>query len=509
MSVIKNDLVLFRGKKDSYLICDFGSNVIESYQKSLDYLSCQPWNTDISVILGFCPPSDTPVEDYYMQIGTILRHSEYKHILCYGKDIENHDYAFPKTALLYNQMTDMLDDLSKFDFEKESVLIKAPKELLPQDIVSQLQRRVHDTVFQINLNAISHNLNYFRSKLKSTTKTMCMVKAKSYGLGDVEIATTLQNEGVDYLGVAYVDEGVNLRSWGIHLPIIVMNPEHSSINTLIKYRLEPEIYSMRVLKQFVDELKNFSFPEPYPIHIKMDTGMHRLGFSSLQLPELIDYIKDEPSIRVASTFSHLVAAEDPREDDFTKLQLARFDDMANTLVGGIGYHVIRHILNTAGIARFNQYQHDMVRLGIGLYGYSSFYEEQKQLKNCATLRTVISQIRTLESGETISYNRRFRVQNTAKIATLPIGYADGINRLWGNGKGYVVINGQKATIVGTICMDMMMVDITGIDCNEGDEVTLIGRDPSAADIAEAIGTIPYEILTNVSDRVKRIYTIRI
>ena len=509
MSIIKNDLVLFRGKKDSYLICDYGSSAISSYQKSLDFLSSQPWNADISVVLGFAPSEDMPAEDYYKEIGTLLRHNEYKHIICYGADIESHAYAFPKMSLLYNDINDMLDDLSKFDLEKESVLIKAPKELNPESIVALLQRRVHDTVFQINLNSISHNLNFFRQKLKPTTKTMCMVKAKSYGLGDVEIATTLQNEGVDYLGVAYVDEGVNLRSWGIHLPIIVMNPEHSSINTLIKYRLEPEIYSMRVLQQFVEELKNFSFPEPYPIHIKMDTGMHRLGFSSSELPALIDYIKAEPSIRVTSTFSHLVAAEDPREDDFTKLQLARFDDMSNTLIGGIGYHVIRHILNTAGIARFNQYQHDMVRLGIGLYGYSSFYEEQRQLKNCATLRTVISQIRSLESGETVSYNRRYRVQNTSRIATLPIGYADGINRLWGNGKGYVSIGGKRATIIGSICMDMMMVDVTGIDCHEGDEVILIGQDPSAADIAEAIGTISYEILTNVSDRVKRIYTIRI
>ncbi|MBQ2421728.1 MAG: alanine racemase, partial [Flavobacteriales bacterium] len=319
----------------------------------------------------------------------------------------------------------------------------------------------------------------------------------------------LQRAGVDYLGVAYVDEGVNLRQWGIDTPIIVMNPEDSSITSLIKYRLEPEIYSMRVLRKFSDELEKYNFTQPYPVHIKMDTGMHRLGFSHAQLPELIDFLREHPHIKVGSTFSHLAAAEDPREDEFTRSQLARFEDMANTLIGGVGYHITRHILNTSGIIRYADKQYEMVRMGLGLYGYIPFYEIQRNLKCCATLRTVISQIRTLDAGETVSYNRRYRVQNTSRIATLPIGYADGISRLWGNGRGYVTINGQKATIVGSICMDMMMVDVTGIECNEGDTAVLIGRDPSADVIAEEIGTIPYEVLIRVSDRVKRIYTLRI
>ena len=509
MPIIRNDLVLFSGKKDTYLICDEGSGEIESYRKSLDYLSSQVWNKDCSVILGFDVEGESSCQSYYEQIGAILRRMTLKHVFCYGEEIEKYAYAFPKGAVLYNSKSDMIDDLSKFDFEKESMLIKAPAVMGIQDIISFLQRRVHDTVYEINLNAIEHNLSYLRSRIEPTTRVMCMVKAKSYGMGDVEIATTLQRAGVDYLGVAYVDEGVNLRQWGIDTPIIVMNPEDSSITSLIKYRLEPEIYSMRVLRKFSDELEKYNFTQPYPVHIKMDTGMHRLGFSYAQLPELIDFLREHPHIKVGSTFSHLAAAEDPREDEFTRSQLARFEDMANTLIGGVGYHITRHILNTSGIIRYADKQYEMVRMGLGLYGYIPFYEIQRNLRCCATLRTVISQIRTLDAGETVSYNRRYRVQNTSRIATLPIGYADGISRLWGNGRGYVTINGQKATIVGSICMDMMMVDVTGIECNEGDTAVLIGRDPSADVIAAETGTIPYEVLIRVSDRVKRIYTLRI
>ena len=459
--------------------------------------------------MGFDVEGESSCQSYYEQIGAILRRMTLKHVFCYGEEIEKYAYAFPKGAVLYNSKSDMIDDLSKFDFEKESMLIKAPAVMGIQDIISFLQRRVHDTVYEINLNAIEHNLSYLRSRIEPTTRVMCMVKAKSYGMGDVEIATTLQRAGVDYLGVAYVDEGVNLRQWGIDTPIIVMNPEDSSITSLIKYRLEPEIYSMRVLRKFSDELEKYNFTQPYPVHIKMDTGMHRLGFSYAQLPELIDFLREHPHIKVGSTFSHLAAAEDPREDEFTRSQLARFEDMANTLIGGVGYHITRHILNTSGIIRYADKQYEMVRMGLGLYGYIPFYEIQRNLRCCATLRTVISQIRTLDAGETVSYNRRYRVQNTSRIATLPIGYADGISRLWGNGRGYVTINGQKATIVGSICMDMMMVDVTGIECNEGDTAVLIGRDPSADVIAAETGTIPYEVLIRVSDRVKRIYTLRI
>ena len=509
MPIIRNDLTLFSGKKDTYLICDEGSGEVESYRKSLDYLSHQVWNKDYSVILGFDVKGMDNVQDYYEQMGAMLRRMTLKHVFCYGEQIETYAYAFPKGAVLYNQKQDMIDDLSKFDFEKESMLIKAPATMGIKDVISFLQRRVHDTVYEINLNAIEHNLSYLRSRLEPSTRVMCMVKAKSYGMGDVEIATLLQKSGVDYLGVAYVDEGVNLRQWGINIPIIVMNPEDSSLTSLIKYRLEPEIYSMRVLRKFAAELEKYNFSQPYPIHIKMDTGMHRLGFSISQLDELIDFLRLHPQLRVSTTFSHLAAAEDPREDEFTRSQLARFEDMANTLMGGIGYHVIRHILNTSGIIRYEDKQYEMVRMGLGIYGYVPFYEIQRNLRCCATLRTVISQIRTLDAGETVSYNRRYRVQNTSRIATLPIGYADGISRLWGNGRGYVTINGQKATIVGSICMDMMMVDVTGIDCSEGDTVVLIGRDPSADVIAQEIGTIPYEVLIRVSDRVKRIYTLRI
>lgn len=451
-------------------------------------------------------PEGLPAEEYYREIGLILRRTELKHVLCFGKGVEEHRYAFPKMSLLYDDIADALADLTKFDFTDETILINTVRQDDMDSIVALMQQRVHDTVMHVDLDAIAHNLDYLRSRMSPGVKTMCMVKAKSYGLGDVEIATLFQEKGVDYLGVAYVDEGVRLRRRGIHLPIIVMNPEHSSINTLIKYRLEPEIYSMRVLEQFTAELGNFSFPAPYPVHIKLDTGMHRLGFSQGELEDLCRAISAIPEIKVASIFSHLVASEDPREEEFTLGQIDKFEHMSTYIIQKTGYSPLRHILNTSGLICYPAAQYDMVRLGLGLYGYSPFYQEQKKLENCATLSTVISQIRSLEPGETVSYNRRYRVQNISHIATLPIGYADGISRMWGNGNGYVQISGRKAPIVGSICMDMMMVDVTGIPCREGDNAVLIGGSPTAGDIAETTGTIPYEVLTSVSDRVKRIYT---
>lgn len=506
----KNSLEITRGKNDCFLICDFGTTTPGSYERSLEFLKAQTWSPDISVILGFEIPEGYEPGDYFRRVGLMLRRIEFKHVICFGAEVTSYRYAFPKLALLYNRMEDALADIPKFDFHSESVLIKAPAAFSPHRIEAIMQRRVHDTVLEVNLNAIEYNLSYLRSKMYPGVRTMCMVKAKSYGLGDIEIASVLEQKGVDYMGVAYVDEGVNLRLRGIKTPIIVMNPERSSIATLIKNRLEPEIYSLRVLEQFAAELANYSFPDPYPVHIKLDTGMHRLGFSPSQISVLAETLSQIPSVRVASIFSHLVAAEDPREEQFTLGQIGLFEKMSAELIERLGYRPLRHILNTAGLAAYGQYQYDMVRLGLGLYGYSPFYTEQKELAGCARLRTVISQIRELEPGETVSYNRRYRVKNVSHIATLPIGYADGISRLWGNGNGYVQIAGMKAPIVGSICMDMMMVDVTGISCREGDDAILIGSDfPTAGEIAEATGTIPYEVLTNISDRVKRLYKLDI
>lgn len=504
-----NTLEITRGKNDCFLLCDFGSASADSLLRSLDFLKHQNWTPDRSAVLGLQIPDGADAGEYFRSIGWLLRRMEFKHLLCFGPQVESHRYAFPKLSLLYNDVEDALADLPKFDFRNESVLIKAPESFLPRRIEALMQHRVHDTILQVDLNAIVHNLAYLRSKMSPETRTMCMVKAKSYGLGDAEIASVLQDRQVDYLGVAYVDEGAHLRARGIRTPIIVMNPERSSLTSLIKNRLEPEIYSSGVLDRFVRALDGFSFSEPYPIHIKLDTGMHRLGFSPGQIAPLVEMLRRLPSVRVASVFSHLVAAEDPREEDFTLGQIRLFERMSGELADGLGYRPIRHILNSAGLCAYGQYPFEMVRLGLGLYGYSPFYAEQKKLHPCATLSTVISQIRELEPGETVSYNRRYRVRHISHIATLPIGYADGIRRLWGNGKGYVQIAGQKAPIVGSICMDMMMADVTGIPCAEGDPAILMGDFPTADEIAEATGTISYEVLTGISDRVKRIYRLDI
>ena len=333
---------------------------------------------------------------------------------------------------------------------------------------------------------------------------MVMVKAFGYGNGGFEIAKLLEHHKVDYLGVAFADEGITLKSAGIKLPIMVLNPETTSFNAIIQHQLEPEIYSMKGLHAFLKiaeqrQLKHF------PIHIKLDTGMHRLGFEEENIDELISILKDTKLIQVRSVLSHMATSDAFEHQEFSNSQIDLFEKLSSKLISTLQIHPLRHLLNTSGISNFPQAQYDMVRLGIGLYGVSNNAEEQKQLENVGTLKSIISQIRSIKAGESVGYGRRFVAEKPTQIATIPIGYADGISRLWGNGIGFVSINNQKATIVGSICMDMLMVDVTGIPCNEGDSVIIFGESPSVNFIAEKTNTIPYEILTSISQRVKRIF----
>lgn len=331
-----------------------------------------------------------------------------------------------------------------------------------------------------------------------------MVKAFGYGNGGFEIAKLLEHNKVDYLGVAFADEGIELRKAGITTPIMVLNPENSSFNAMIAYDLEPEIYSITGLKAFIQlaQQKNIN---SYPIHIKLDTGMHRLGFEEAQLTELVQLLKNNNFVQVRSIFSHLAASDDIGFKSFTELQLKRFLQNSSTILKVLKNKPIRHILNTSGIFNYPEYQLDMVRLGIGLYGVGNSEIENQKLQNVSTLKSVISQIRTIEVGESIGYSRNFMVKHPIKVATIPIGYADGIRRAWGNEKGFVTIHNQKATILGNICMDMLMVDVSSISCAAGDEVVVFGESPSVTEIAKATHTIPYEILTGISQRVKRIF----
>jgi alanine racemase len=320
----------------------------------------------------------------------------------------------------------------------------------------------------------------------------------------LEIAKLLEHHKVDYLGVAFADEGISLKNGGIHLPIMVLNPENTSFSAIIQYQLEPEIYCLKGLYAFLKIAKEKNLHH-FPIHIKLDTGMHRLGFEEDTIEELIATLKGNDNVQIQSILSHLATSDDLIYRDFTLSQINLFDTMSSRIVRELGVNPIRHILNTSGISNYPDSQFNMVRLGIGLYGVSNDPAEQKYLENVGTLKSVISQIRTISAGESVGYGRKFMAEKPTKVATIPIGYADGISRAWGTGVGFVTIKDKKAKILGSICMDMLMVDVTEIDCTEGDSVIIFGESPTVSHIAEKLNTIPYEVLTSISQRVKRVF----
>jgi alanine racemase len=381
--------------------------------------------------------------------------------------------------------------------------VKGARSFAFEKIVSLLEERTHETVLEINLNAISHNLNYFRAKLNKSTLLMAMVKAFGYGSGGVEIAKLLAYQKVDYLGVAFTDEGIALRQNKIDTRILVLNPESTSFSAIINHCLEPEIYCLKGLRLFLKTAKEKGVKN-YPIHIKLDTGMHRLGFNPYDLPEMIDILKNQDWVEVRSILSHL-ATSDSQNKTFAQQQINLFNTLTQKIESELGQTVIKHILNTSGISNFPEAQFDMVRLGIGLYGISNDPAEQPFLNQVGTLKSVISQIRTIEAGESVGYGQKFIATKSTKVATIPIGYADGIRRSWGNGIGYVVINNQRAPILGSVCMDMLMVDVSEIVCQESGPVTIFGADPTVQKMAEQLGTIPYEIISTISQRVKRVF----
>jgi alanine racemase len=362
-------------------------------------------------------------------------------------------------------------------------------------------------VLEINLNAIVHNLNYYRSRLDPGTKIMAMVKAFSYGSGSFEIANLLQFHHIDYLAVAYADEGIELRNAGITTPVMVMSPEAESLDAIINYGLEPEIYNMRILELLINTIRNRNDADlpPVSIHLKLDTGMHRLGFLKEELDELIALLKNEKSIVVRSAFSHLAVADDESQDDFTRSQFAGFREMGQRLRTELNDRIMLHILNSAGISRFPGEQHDMVRLGIGLYGIGCNEQEQQQLQHVGTLKSIITQIRNVPAKESVGYGRSWMVKKPSRIATVPVGYADGLDRRLGNGRGKVRISGTLVPIIGNICMDMFMADITGLTAEEGDEVLIFSEEYTVLQLAADLDTIPYEVLTSISARVRRVY----
>jgi alanine racemase len=491
------------GNNNTTIIDDSYSSDFQSLKIALDFLESQKQFKKKTLILSDIFQSGLVTEELYSKVSHLIVSNKINRVIVIGKTISGYQKKFPN-CIAFENTQKFLEGFDKIAFENETILVKGARHFHFEEIVSLLEEKTHETVLEINLNAISHNLNFFKSKLNPETKLMVMVKAFSYGNGGFEISKLLSHHKVDYLGVAFADEGISLRLAGIDLPIMVLNPESTSFTAIIQHQLEPEIYSLKGLNAFL-KLAEQKKLKKFPIHLKLDTGMHRLGFEEENLSELISKLKDNNTVEVKSILSHLAASDDMKFIDFTLSQIKLFEKMSSQIMQELQINPIRHLLNTSGITNFHQAQYDMVRLGIGLYGVSNDDEEQKLLENVGTLKSIISQIRTIEAGESVGYGRRFQAVNPTKIATIPIGYADGISRHWGNGIGYVVIKNKKAPIVGSICMDMLMVDITDIECKEDSEVVILGENPSVSFMANQLTTIPYEIMTSISQRVKRVF----
>jgi alanine racemase len=492
-----------KGINNCSLIDDSYSSDYQSLKMALDFLEQQKLHQKKTLILSDIFQSGLPLQELYKKVTTLIKNNKIDRLITIGDTIGNYLKDIPN-IISFSSTQEFLQQFNLNSFENETILIKGARNFNFEEIVVILEEKNHETVLEINLDAISYNLNFYKSKLKPETKVMVMVKAFGYGNGGYEIAKLLEHHKVDYLGVAFADEGIELRKAGITVPIMVLNPENSSFNAMIAYDLEPEIYSITGLKAFlrIAQQRNIT---SYPIHIKMDTGMHRLGFQAKDLDELAELLKSNNFVNVKSIFTHLAASDDLAFKDFTLNQIHLFTEFYDKIVSKLNHKPIRHLLNTSGIFNYTPFQMEMVRLGIGLYGVGNSDEENKHLLNVSTLKSVISQIRTVEEQESIGYSRKFMVKNKMQVATIPIGYADGIRRAWGNEKGYVVINHKKATILGNICMDMLMVDVTAINCMAGDEVIIFGEKPHVKEIAKVSLTIPYEVFVGISQRVKRIF----
>ena len=383
------------------------------------------------------------------------------------------------------------------------ILIKGARAFGFDNISELLEQKVHETILEVNLRALVDNLNFYRSYMKPETKLVAMVKANAYGAGAVEVAKTLQDHRISYLAVAVADEGVTLRKNGITSNIMIMNPEMTAFKTMFDYDLEPEVYSFRLLDALVKAARHEGITN-YPVHIKLDTGMHRLGFNpKTDMDELITRLKNQNAIIPRSVFSHFVGSDSDDFDNFSKMQFELFDEASRKLQAAFPHKILRHIDNSAGIEHFPERQLDMCRLGLGLYGIDS--RDNRILNNVSTLKTTILQIRDVPKEETVGYSRKGHLTRDSRIAAIPIGYADGLNRHLGRGNCYCLVNGQKAPYVGNICMDVAMIDVTGIPCKEGDSVEIFGDHLPVTVLSDVLDTIPYEVLTSVSDRVKRVY----
>ncbi len=495
-------LELKQGINNCTIINDTYNSDLGSLAIALDFLNQQNQHFGKTIILSDILQSGRSKELLYNEVSKLLTQKNITRLIGIGSDLLSERHQFAANSSFYASTNDFLENYQPSFFANETILLKGARSFEFEHILKVLEEKVHETVLEINLTAIVHNINYFRSKLNVGTKIVAMVKAFSYGSGSFEIANMLQFQRVDYLAVAFADEGVTLREAGITLPIMVMNPEKSSFHQIIKYNLEPEIYNFKVFEQFTKAVISTS-KSNYPIHIKLDTGMHRLGFMQNDTEQLIGSLQNQQYLHVKSVFSHLAGSDESQFDDFTRSQISAFEQVSNLIINALPYSIMRHILNSAGIERFPEAQFDMVRLGIGMYGVSAV--DQNVVRQASTLKTVILQIKQVEIGNTVGYSRRFKATKPTTIGILPIGYADGLHRILGNGVGKLLVNGQLAPIIGSICMDMCMIDLNDIDASEGDEVIVFGDTYPITELAKQMNSIPYEVLTSISRRVKRVY----
>ncbi len=499
-------LELKQGINNCSIINDSYSADINSLTIALDFLQQQQQHAKRTLILSDILQSGKSSGELYADVAAILEQKNINRFIGIGPEISKQKNAFKNIdeTVFFSSSAEFKQQFHSQHFHNETILLKGARYFEFEQISHLLEEKIHQTVLEINLNAITHNLNTYQQQLNPGVKLMAMVKAFSYGSGSFEIANLLQFHKVDYLAVAYADEGVELRKAGISLPIMVMNAEEITYDVLVQYNLEPELFSFEILNSFENYLKQGGINN-YPVHIKLDTGMRRLGFEQKDMEELCSKLKSIAAFKIQSVFSHLAASDLAMHDDFTAMQAAAFLQGCTQIQSVTGYAFLRHIANTSAIHRHKDLQLDMVRLGIGLYGVDANAAVQQQLKNVTTLKTTISQIKKIKKGESVGYGRKGIAARNSVIATVRIGYADGYPRLLSNGAGKMMVNGKPVPVIGNVCMDMTMLDITGIDVNEGDEVIVFGEQLPVSELAILAQSIPYEILTGISQRVKRVY----
>jgi len=504
LKAVEMRLEAIEGIKNNIVINDSFNLDLDSLKTALQFLN-EYKKSKKTLVLTDIIGVNANSEELYEEVSDLVNEQKFDSVFLIGEEISQFRSLFKSKTFTFINTKELIDSKHLIEIENQIILLKGARKFEIEKLKDLLELRKHDTVLEINLNAILHNINYHKSLLKTSTKMMAMVKANAYGLGSYEISEFLQHHHIDYLGVAFADEGVELRKKGITTPIVVMNPEQHSYDAIIQYNLEPEIYSFRVLESFYETVQKSGYDKEYPIHIKLETGMHRLGFKEHELDQLIQSLQNK-NLKVQSIFSHLSSSDVPEEKVFTLKQLKTFDKNSIYLIEKIGYQPLRHILNSSGITNYTDYLYDMVRIGIGMLGESPNSEIQKQLQSSVSFKTVISQISMVENGESVGYSRKYKTDHLTKIATIPVGYADGIPRLIGNQVGNVGVNKTLAPIVGNICMDMMMINVDEVpNVKEGDKVTIFNAKPSLKEFAGYCKTITYEVLTSISPRVKRIY----